>query len=156
MLEAAGESETLVRRVDRWTREARSRRAPVEIAADRFVARFVPGVALIALASALAWGLVGGDCARAASPPCPCSSSRVPALSELQRPMATTIAITRAAGRGTLLRSGAVLEALDRIRLAAFDKTGTITRGRAAVRAVRIDPAADDVGGAHPALCGGG
>ena len=59
VLEAAGESETLVSRVDRWTREARSRRAPVEIAADRFVARFVPGVALIALASALAWGVAG-------------------------------------------------------------------------------------------------
>ena len=57
--------------------------------------------------------------------------------------MATTIAITRAAGRGTLLRSSAVLEALDRVRLAAFDKTGTITRGRATVRAIRVDPAAN-------------
>jgi Cu+-exporting ATPase len=44
--------------------------------------------------------------------------------------MATTIALSRAIGRGCLVRSGAVLEALSRIRVMAFDKTGTITLGR--------------------------
>ena len=143
VLEAAGESETLVSRVDRWTREARSRRAPVEIAADRFVARFVPGVALIALGSALAWGVAGGDWARGGLAALSVLVVACPCALGIATPMATTIAITRAAGRGTLLRSGAVLEALDRIRLAAFDKTGTITRGRATVRAIRVDPAAE-------------
>ncbi len=142
VLEAAGESETLVSRVDRWTREARSRRAPVEIAADRFVAQFVPGVALIAVASALAWGLAGGDWARGGLAALSVLVVACPCALGIATPMATTIAITLAAGRGTLLRSGAVLEALDRIRLAAFDKTGTITLGRAAVRAMWVDPAA--------------
>ena len=140
VFEALGESETLVSRVDRWTREARSRRAPVEIAADRFVARFVPGVALIAIASWIAWGLVGGDWARGGLAALSVLVVACPCALGIATPMATTIAITRAAGRGTLLRSGAVLEALDRIRLAAFDKTGTITRGRAAVCAMWVDP----------------
>ncbi len=143
VLEAAGESETLVSRLDRWTREARSRRAPVEIAADRFVARFVPGVALIALVSALAWGVAGGDWARGGLAALSVLVVACPCALGIATPMATTIAITRAAGRGTLLRSGAVLEALDRIHLAAFDKTGTITRGRATVHAIRMDPAAE-------------
>ncbi len=140
VLEAAGESETLVSRVDRWTREARSRRAPIEIAADRFVARFVPGVALIAVASGIAWGLVGGDWARGGLAALSVLVVACPCALGIATPMATTIAIAMAAGRGTLLRSGAVLEALDRIRLAAFDKTGTITRGRAAVCAMWVDP----------------
>jgi Cu+-exporting ATPase len=56
--------------------------------------------------------------------------------------MATTIAISRAARRGTLLRSGAALEALDGLRVVAFDKTGTLTRGRVAVRSLRLEPGA--------------
>ncbi len=143
VLEAEGESETLASRVERWTREARSRRAPVEIAADRFVARFVPGVALIALVSALVWGLALGDWARGGLAALSVLVVACPCALGIATPMATTIAITQAASRGTLLRSSAVLEAVDRIRLAAFDKTGTITRGRAAVRAVWVDSAAE-------------
>ncbi len=142
VLEAAGVSESLASRVDRWTREARSRRAPVEIAADRFVAQFVPGVALIAVASLLAWGIAGGDWPRGGLAALSVLVVACPCALGIATPMATTIAITRAAGRGTLLRSGAVLEALGRVRVAAFDKTGTITRGRAAVSSLRVDPAA--------------
>ena len=139
VLAASGESETLAFRVDRWTREARSRRAPLEVAADRFVARFVPGVALIAVASALAWGLAGGQWAKGALSALSVLVVACPCALGIATPMATTMAIARAAERGTLLRSGAVLEALDRIRLAAFDKTGTVTMGRPVVRAIRIE-----------------
>jgi P-type E1-E2 ATPase len=44
--------------------------------------------------------------------------------------MATTIALTRATGRGNLVRSGSALETLSRVRAVAFDKTGTLTAGR--------------------------
>jgi Cu2+-exporting ATPase len=142
VLEASGESETLAFRVAQWTREARSRRAPLEIAADRFVARFVPGVALVAGASAVFWGLVGGQWAKGGLAALSILVVACPCALGIATPMATTMAITRAAGRGTLLRSGAVLEALDRVRMAAFDKTGTITRGRAVVRAIWVDATA--------------
>jgi len=49
---------------------------------------------------------------------CPCALG-------IATPMATTIALSLAIGRGCLVRSGAVLEALSRIRAMAFDKTGT-------------------------------
>ncbi len=141
VVEAAGESETLASRVDRWTREALGRRAPVEIAADRFVARFVPAVAVIAVASAFAWGVGGGDWPRGGLAALSVLVVACPCALGIATPMATTIAMTRAAARGTLLRSSAILEALDGVRLAAFDKTGTITRGRAAVRDMWVDPA---------------
>jgi P-type Cu2+ transporter len=138
IVEASGESETLARRIERWTAEARTRRAPIEIAADEFVARFVPAVALIAIASGLGWGFLrhewglGGLAALSVLVvACPCALG-------IATPMATTIALSRAAGRGTLLRSGAALEALDRVRTIAFDKTGTITRGHPVVRDVRV------------------
>jgi heavy metal translocating P-type ATPase len=141
-VEASGESETLARRIETWTRQARAQRAPLEIAADRFVGRFIPAVAFVALASALGWGLLrhewghGGLAALAVLVvACPCALG-------IATPMATTISLSRAAARGTLLRGGAVLEALARVRQVAFDKTGTLTRGRPEVVGTQIDPTA--------------
>ena len=142
VLEASGESETLPRRIQRWTEEARQRRAPLELAADRFVASFIPAVALVAVGSALGWGLLKGQwelgglaALSVLVVACPCALG-------IATPMATTIAIGQAARRGTLLRSGSALEALEGIRTVAFDKTGTLTRGHAAVRALGMRPGA--------------
>lgn len=139
-LEASGESETLAQRIARWTDAARQRRAPVEIAADRFVSRFIPAVVWIALGSALGWGLwkgqweLGGLAALSVLVvACPCALG-------IATPMATTIALSRAAARGTLVKSGAALEALARVRKVAFDKTGTLTSGHPAVCGIRMRP----------------
>jgi len=70
---------------------------------------------------------------------CPCALG-------IATPMATTIAMARAARRGTLLRSGAVLEALAGVRKVAFDKTGTVTLGRPVVQRLRLLDAADTTG----------
>jgi Cu+-exporting ATPase len=66
---------------------------------------------------------------------CPCALG-------IATPMATTIALSRAIGRGCLVRSGAVLEALSRVRVMAFDKTGTITLGRPQVVGYRASAGA--------------
>jgi heavy metal translocating P-type ATPase len=90
-------------------------------------------VVSIATGSFLLWGLAGqweqGFQAALAVlvVACPCALG-------IATPMATTIALSRAVGRGCLVRSGAALEALSRVRVMAFDKTGTITTGRPNVR----------------------
>lgn len=137
-IEASGESETLALRIRRWTEEARRRRAPIEIAADRFVSRFIPAVAVVAAGSWLAWGLLRGRWDTGAVSALAVLVVACPCALGIATPMATTIAIARAARRGTLLRSGAALEALGGVRTVAFDKTGTLTRGRASVRAVSL------------------
>jgi Cu2+-exporting ATPase len=126
---ASGVAETLADRFERFAIEARDRRAPIEAVVDRVIAIFIPAVLLIAIASCCLWGLAGewerGFQAALAVlvVACPCALG-------IATPMATTIALSRAIGRGCLVRSGAVLEALSRIRVMAFDKTGTITLGR--------------------------
>jgi Cu2+-exporting ATPase len=126
---ASGCAETLADRVERFALEARDRRAPIEAVVDRVIAIFIPAVLLIAIFSCCLWGLAGewerGFQAALAVlvVACPCALG-------IATPMATTIALSIAIGRGCLVRSGAVLETLSRVRVMAFDKTGTMTVGR--------------------------
>ncbi len=54
-------------------------------------------------------------------------------------PVAFLAGMSRAASSGVIVKSGAVMEALSRVRTVAFDKTGTITYGQPVVDA--IEPA---------------
>jgi len=129
LIVASGDAETLADRVERFAIEARDRKAPIEATVDRVVAVFIPAVAVIAAVSLLAWGIAGSwvQGLQAALSvlviACPCALG-------IATPLATTAALLRATMRGTLVRSGAVLEALSRVRAVAFDKTGTLTLGR--------------------------
>jgi len=129
LIVASGDAETLADRVERFAIEARDRKAPIEATVDRVVAVFIPAVAAIAAVSLLAWGIAGSwvhGLQAALSVlviACPCALG-------IATPLATTAALLRATTRGTLIRSGAVLEALSRVRAVAFDKTGTLTLGR--------------------------
>ena len=146
---ASGVAETLADRVERFAIEARDRRAPIEAVVDRVITIFIPAVLLIAIGSCCAWGLAGewekGFQAALAVlvVACPCALG-------IATPMATTIALSMAIGRGCLVRSGAVLEALSRVRAMVFDKTGTITLGRPEVVGYR--PTAGSIHGADESL----
>jgi Cu2+-exporting ATPase len=129
LIVASGAAETLADRIARFAIEARDRKAPIEATVDRVVAVFIPAVAIIAAAALFAWGIHGSwaQGLQAALSvlviACPCALG-------IATPLATTMALLRATTRGTLVRSGAVLEALSRVRAVAFDKTGTLTLGR--------------------------
>jgi P-type Cu2+ transporter len=126
---ASGVAETLADRVQRFAVEARDRRAPIEAVVDRVITVFIPAVLLIAIGSCCLWGL-GGEWERGFQAALAVLVVACPCALGIATPMATTIALSIAIGRGCLVRSGAVLETLSRIRVMAFDKTGTITLGR--------------------------
>jgi Cu+-exporting ATPase len=138
---ASGDTETLSDRVEQWVSEARGRKASIEAIADRVVSVFIPAVVAVAVASLVAWGVAGlwGRGLQAALSvlviACPCALG-------IATPLATTIALWVATTRGSLVRSGAALEALARVRALAFDKTGTVTVGRPGFRAFRPEPGA--------------
>lgn len=58
---------------------------------------------------------------------CPCALI-------LSTPVATFCALSKAAVSGLLIKGGEYLEILAKIRIMAFDKTGTITRGEFVVK----------------------
>jgi len=53
---------------------------------------------------------------------CPCALI-------LSTPVATFCALSKAATSGLLIKGGEYLETLSKVKIVAFDKTGTITRG---------------------------
>ncbi len=66
---------------------------------------------------------------------CPCALG-------LATPLATTVALSRAASDGTIVRSGRALETLARVRSVVFDKTGTLSEGRPQVSSSTLDDGA--------------
>lgn len=101
--------------------QASQSRAPVVRLADRFA---IPFTAVSVLLAGLGW-LLSGDPVRFAevlvlATPCPLL---------IAAPVAFLGGLSRAAKAGIILKGGAVLESLARVRSAAFDKTGTLTGG---------------------------
>ncbi len=129
--------DSAIDRILRLIEEAEERRAPVERFIDRFSRIYTPIVMLIALLVAVvppllfstAWEgwiykgltllLIG----------CPCALV-------ISTPAAITSGLAAAARRGALIKGGAALEQLGRVRHIAFDKTGTLTLGKPQVTGV--------------------
>ena len=113
----------------RLTQEAAATRAPLLRLADRWALGFI---GLTMLVAGGAWVLTG-DAIRAlavlvVATPCPLI---------LAAPVALVAGIGRAARRGIVVKNGAALERLARVRTVLFDKTGTLTPGHP--RLVTID-----------------
>lgn len=112
--------------------QATASRSPLVRLADRYAVPFTLAAYVIA---GVAWWASGDPTRFAAvlvvATPCPLL---------IAAPVAFIGGISRAARSGIIVKGGGALEVLSRIRTAALDKTGTITRGRPDV--VDIRPAA--------------
>lgn len=119
-----GEDSSLQKLI-RLISDAEKKQAPAQRIADRWASVLVPVALMIAIA---AW-LVTGDIVRAVTVLvvfCPCALV-------LATPTAIMAAIGQASKRGVIIKSGEALEKMGSIRTIAFDKTGTITRGKLTV-----------------------
>ncbi len=125
-----GEDATLARLV-RLVREAQGSKPALQRIADRWAARFVPLVLLLAAATAAFWLWRDRAVALKAAVSvlvvaCPCAFG-------LATPAAVMVAAGRAARLGLLFKDAAALEALGLLDRLVFDKTGTLTEGRPSV-----------------------
>jgi Cu+-exporting ATPase len=108
--------------------DARADRAPLVRLADRVAGALIPVVVLLALGVGARHALAAGPAAGLLRGltvlliACPCALG-------LAIPLAYQTALGAAWRRGVLLRDGATLERLARVRRVLFDKTGTLTDG---------------------------
>jgi Cu+-exporting ATPase len=125
-------SDTLLSQIVHMVAQAQRTRAPVQRLADLVAAYFVQTVIVIALVTALAWGLFGPQPALAYALinavavliiACPCAVG-------LATPISITVAMGQGALNGILFRNAEAVEKLREVDTLVVDKTGTLTLGR--------------------------
>ena len=113
----------------RLVEAAQAAKAPMARLADRYALAFL--LVTLALAGGT-WALTGDHMRMLAvlvsATPCPLI---------LAVPVAIVSGMGKAARRGVLMKGGPVLETMARASTLVIDKTGTLTRGRAALSAIR-------------------
>lgn len=130
-------SETALARIVRLVEDAQGNQAPVQAVADYVASIFAPTVLTLALITFGAWaGLNTGvdtqerffvalmSAISVVVVACPCALG-------LATPTAVMVGTGVGATNGLLIKGGAVLEAAHSVDTVIFDKTGTITSGRA-------------------------
>ena len=131
--------DTTLAQIARLVERAQGSKAPIQRVVDQVTARFVPVVVLVAVAAFAAWMLLGPEprlpLALTAAVAvliiaCPCAMG-------LATPTAIMVGTGRGAEAGILVRDGAALEQAQRVTAVVLDKTGTITRGKPSVTALR-------------------
>jgi Cd2+/Zn2+-exporting ATPase len=134
-----------ISRMIQMVEEAQEKRAPAQRFVDRFAKYYTPAVVGLALLTAIIPSLFFGQPFLNPGPDsfgwlyrglallvvaCPCALV-------ISTPVSIISAISNAARSGVLIKGGAYLEALSRIKAVIFDKTGTLTEGKPVVIAVQ-------------------
>jgi len=114
--------------------------ADSERLAQRAATLFIPVLLIIAACSVVSWQLLGNleqgllSALSVLVVACPCTMG-------IATPLATSLAIARAARAGIIVRGGSVMERIARTDRIFFDKTGTLTAGQPTLQQVQtIDP----------------
>ncbi|MDP9420760.1 MAG: cadmium-translocating P-type ATPase [Actinomycetota bacterium] len=123
---SSAEDNSLARMV-RIVEEAQERKGASQRLADRFAAPLVPGVLVVAAAIAVI-GSAFGDPEVWIERALVVLVAAAPCAFAISVPVAVVSAIGAASRSGVLIKGGAALEAMGRVRIVALDKTGTLTR----------------------------
>jgi Cu+-exporting ATPase len=128
-------SDSVLARILKLMREAQGSRAPIQRLADRISAVFVPIVISLAIATFVAWFILGGAGALVSATAaavavliiaCPCAMG-------LAVPTAVMVASGKGAGHGILIKGGEAMQRARDITVVVLDKTGTVTEGKPTV-----------------------
>lgn len=129
--------ETTLAHVARMVEEAQSRRSATERWVDRFAAVYTPIVMGVALVILVGPPLVlGADWSEWIYRSLVLLVIACPCALVISTPVTVVASMAAAARNGILVKGGEHLETPARLKVIAFDKTGTITEGRPSVEAV--------------------
>ncbi len=131
-----GHADTTITKIIHLVEEAQSQKAPSQRFVDVFARYYTPSVMVAALFVMLIPPLLGGAWLVwfyrglvLLVIACPCALV-------ISTPVSVVSGLTAMARRGVLIKGGAVLEAVGKLRALAVDKTGTITEGKPRVTKV--------------------
>jgi len=128
--------DTKLAQIKRLILEAQAEKSPTQRVMDRFSRYFIPAILLIAVVTFL----ITGESIRAITiliVACPCALV-------LGTPTAVVAAIGNAAHQGILIKGGAFLEQMGKLKILLLDKTGTLTKGKPQVVGVQSFDSIDE------------
>ncbi|EIQ82518.1 UNVERIFIED_CONTAM: copper-translocating P-type ATPase [Streptococcus canis] len=130
-------NDTLLAHIIQLVEEAQENKAPIAAMADKVSGIFVPVVLILALLTGCFWLFVMQESLRFSLTTaiavlviaCPCALG-------LATPTAIMVGTGRAAENGILVKGGHILEGAHQLTTIVFDKTGTITEGKASLQQI--------------------
>ncbi|MBR0682665.1 heavy metal translocating P-type ATPase [Roseomonas eburnea] len=122
--------ETALARMIRLVRESEARPSPTQRFADRFERLYVPAVLAVVVLLLFAFLVRDESFGESFYRAMAVLVAASPCALAISTPAGVLSGIARGARAGVLIKGGAPLEGLARIRAVAFDKTGTLTEGR--------------------------
>ncbi len=123
-------SDTQLAQMAKLVEDAQSGKAAVQRLADRISAVFVPIVIGLALATLVAWLLLGNPAASAFTAAVAVLIIACPCALGLATPTALLVGTGRGAQLGILIKGPEILESTRRVDTIVLDKTGTVTTGK--------------------------
>lgn len=150
--------DTALAKIIKFVEDAQNKKAPISKTADKVAGIFVPAVIIIAVLAAAVWLISGKEISFVLKVftgvlviACPCALG-------LATPTAIMVGTGLGAANGILIRNGEILEITHKVKAVIFDKTGTVTVGKAAVTDIYADDenkllyyaAAAESGSEHP------
>lgn len=140
---AAGD--TTLARIIRLVTEAQEQKAPTQRFVDVFARYYTPTVTVVALLIFLIPPLaMGGEWSVWLYRACVLLIIACPCALVISTPVSIVAGLTALARRGVLVKGGAHLETIGRLKALAVDKTGTITEGKPKVQGVEpVGPATE-------------
>jgi Cd2+/Zn2+-exporting ATPase len=134
---AAGD--TTLARIIRLVKEAQEQKAPTQRFVDVFARYYTPAVTVVALLIFLVPPLfLSGDWSQWLYRACVLLIIACPCALVISTPVSIVAGLTALAKRGVLVKGGAHLESIAKIKALALDKTGTITEGKPQVQGVEM------------------
>ena len=127
-------ADTLLAGIIRAVEEAQAEKPRLQALADRAVGVFVPVVLLLGAATLAGHLWLGASAERALLHAIAVVVIACPCALGLATPVAVLLATGLASARGLLVKGGDAIEAAGRATEVVLDKTGTVTRGRPALR----------------------
>lgn len=131
--------DTTLARIIRLVAEAQEQKAPTQRFVDVFARYYTPAVTVVALLVFLLPPLfMGGDWSIWLYRACVLLIIACPCALVISTPVSIVAGLTALARRGVLVKGGAHLETIGRLKGLAVDKTGTITEGKPQVLGVDL------------------